>query len=190
MRRSVPFLAAIFLLLAASALPAQEARRFRLFAGFEPGASYNDVRGLDLQTGYVLGLDAYFAPRWAAEVAASYQRESYEAGAAGFSAETTSLDAALRRDFLRSGRWTLHGLGGLRYSELRDSRGFVDVEGVPATAGFTRDRTGVLLGLGAEFRFAERFALQLGARFVPWTLSGDERQFEDSAFLTGLSFEF
>lgn len=189
MHRSMAWIAAS-LVFVAGALSAQEERRFRLFAGLEPGASYSDIDGLDLQTAYVLGFDAYVAPRWAAEVAASYQRESYAGGFAGFTAETTSLDTALRRDLLHRGRWTLQGLTGVRYSRLEDARGFIGVGGLPGTSRQTEDRVGLLLGLGAEYRFSNRFALRLSAKQVPWTFSGDERFFEDTALGTALAFEF
>ena len=180
----------VALLLAASGLAAQEERRFVLFAGLEPGASYSDAQGLDFETAYVFGFDTYVAPRWAAEFAVSFQRDSRSGGAEDVSAEATSVDAAARFDFLRRGRWGLHGLGGLRYSENRSTISFDVPPGPRRTDSFSADRTGVLLGLGADLDLTRRLSLRLDAKHVPWILTGDDMFGDDSTLSAAFAFEF
>jgi len=172
---------ALALLLVAGSAAAEEEHRFRLFAGLEPGGSYSDLSGFDFEIGYVLGFDAYVAPRWAVELAASFK---------DVSDETNSLDAAARFDFAQRGRWSLHGLGGLRYSEYRDVRRPFGPNGNPMTRGFTEERTGVLLGFGADRDLSSRFSLRLDARFVPWSLSGDDAYFNDMTVSAALAVRF
>jgi len=77
MRWSIPFLALALVLVAGSA-SAEGEHRFQLFAGLEPGGGYSDFDGFDFEIGYVLGFDAYVAPRWAVELAASFKDVSDE----------------------------------------------------------------------------------------------------------------
>ncbi|MDH3522730.1 MAG: outer membrane beta-barrel protein [Acidobacteriota bacterium] len=189
MRRSTPpFVLALSLV--ASGLAAQEESRYRLFAGVEPGASYSESSGLDFEAAYLLGLDAYFAPRWALEVAAAFQRESFDNGLAAVTVETSNLDAAGRFDMMRKGSLTLYGLSGLRYSETRDSRRLVRSDGSYLRESGTFDRAGLLLGLGAELDVSRRFSLRLAVKHVPWNLTGDSLIFEDTSFSTALAVRF
>jgi opacity protein-like surface antigen len=190
MRKSILRLALVLTFVAGS-VAAQDQPAFRLFAGIAPGASYSEIDGLDVQSAYVLGLDTYLSPSWALEAAAWYQRDSFPSGSpTAVTITTTSFDAAARRDLMRQGRWTLHGLAGIRYSEREDVRRAVDSQGGPLTLDTTSDRTGLLLGLGADLRLSERFDLRLGAKYVPWTFSGDGRAFEDTVFSTALAIDF
>jgi len=191
MRRTITSFV-VALLLVASALAAQDGHRFRLFAGLEPGVSHSDETGFDYQTGYVLGLDTYFAPRWAAEVAASYQRESGPAGPGSFNSDTISLDAAARFELARRGRWGVHGLAGLRYSEHEDTVSYSPpcCPDELTRGSYTQDRTGLLVGLGADLQLSKRFSLRLDAKHVPWTAGGDDAFFEDTAVSTALGVEF
>lgn len=184
MRRRLPLFA--FALALASSLPAggQEAS-FEASVFVEPGGSYSDDDGLDLDTGLGVGAGFgwRFSPRWTAEgrfllYDAEYSdHETYQLG--------------LRYAFLEpDARWRPFVSGGLHLGQREVRREVVCVTGPCPDLEQSFDDTGLFAGGGVDWQWNDWCALRLEGRLLVYDsdLSGD---LEEGVDLTaGVVFRF
>lgn len=172
----------VLLLLAAGPLAAQPSR-FALFAGIQPGGSYSDQQGLEVDNGYSLGLELPVRRAWSAEVMVFLEELS-----AGYSdSQGTSLDlgdrqmydASVKYRLGEAGNWAFRGGLGLRYGH-RDA-----IEGASSSELWT-----TVGSFSADWQFSDRFSFRLEARQSLVDLSGDSERFGERLFATGLSARF
>lgn len=172
----------VLLLLAAGPLAAQDSR-VALFAGVQPGGSYGDQQGVNVDLGYSLGLEVPVGNAWSAELMVFLE----ELGATSSESEGTSLelgdrqmyDASARYLLGEAGNWAFRGGLGLRYGH-RD-----------AFEGLSGSELWTTVGLfSADWQLTQRFSLRLEARQSLVDLSGDSERFGERLFTTGVSARF
>lgn len=172
----------LLLLVAAGPLAAQPSR-FALFAGIQPGGSYSDNEGVEVDLGWSLGLEVPIQRAWSAELMVFLE----ELGASYSESAGTNLQLGDRQMYDASakyllgevGNWGFRGGLGLRYGHQ------------DAAAGFSSSELWTTFGsLSADWHVSRRFSFRLEGRHALVDLSGDSERFGERVVTTGLTARF
>ena len=182
MRHRLPLLA--FALALASTLPAVgEEKSFEASVFVEPGGSYSDHNGLDIDTGLGAGFGWRFAPHWTAE--ARFTQNDAE------SADVKSNQLGLRYAFGDTdARWRPFVAGGLHLGEVELRREVVCVAGPCPDLEQSYDDTGLFAGGGVDWQLNKWFALRFEGRLLVYDSELSDDIEEDLDLNAGVVFRF
>jgi hypothetical protein len=166
----------------ATAAAAGQAERFELSVVAEPGASYSDYEGFDVDLGFGVGVGWLLAEPWSVELRGLF--------AEGDVVDVETFQLGLRRGFPGAGAWRPFVQAGLHFqrSELE-----IEVFCIQAPCPPLEERHedfGVYAGGGVDWGFARRAALRLDGRLAVYD-SGRSGGTEDTLDVTaGLVVRF
>lgn len=183
MRHRLPLVAVALAL--ACVLPAvgqEDAFEVSLFV--EPGGSYSDHNGLDIDTGLGAGFGWRFAPHWTAEARFTQNdAESY--------ADIESYQLGLRYAFGDTdARWRPFVVGGVHLGQVELRREVVCVAGPCPDLEQSFDETGLFAGGGVDWQLNGWFALRFEGRLLIYDSELYDDIEEDADLLVGAVFRF
>jgi opacity protein-like surface antigen len=168
----------------ACALPAfGEEAQFEVSAFVEPGASYSDYHGFDLDTGLGAGLGWRFAPHWTAE--ARLLRFDAEF------ADAENYELGLRYAFGEAdARWRPFVVGGIHHQQSDLRYEVVCVTGPCPDREESYDDTGLFAGGGVDWQLSDWFALRFEGRLAVYDSELTDDLEEELDLTAGVVFRF
>ena len=181
MRHRLPLVAVALAL--ACVLPAVGQEAFEVSLFVEPGGSYSDHNGLDIDTGLGAGFGWRFAPHWTAEARFTlYDPESGDA---------ESYQLGLRYAFGDTdARWRPFVVGGVHLGQVELRREVVCVAGPCPDLEQSFDETGLFAGGGVDWQLSGWFALRFEGRLLIYDSELYDDIEEDIDVLAGAVFRF